>query len=509
MTIARTIMVQGTASSVGKSILVTALCRILRQDGYRVAPFKAQNMSLNSFVTTEGGEIGRAQAVQAEAACIAPSVYMNPILLKPEGDAKSQVIVSGKVWKTLEAGQYWRNRQPLLEVVQKSLDRLRTDYDVVVIEGAGSPAEINLKDQDIVNMRVAMMAGAPVLLVGDVDRGGVFAALVGTLHLLTPRERGYVKGLIVNRFRGDVSLLRPGVDKLEKMTGKPCLGVVPYLPRLGIAQEDSVYLDDRQRRKGRPDCLDIAVIWLPHISNYDDFDPLDRDDCAVRYVSAADDLGVPDVIIVPGTKTTISDLLYIRSSGLAQAIVERHRMGVAVIGICGGYQILGKTISDPGCVESGLREVEGLSLLDVETTFGPAKRTSQVRARVEIGHGLLGGLEGQELEGYEIHMGSTTKNSGACAFRIVHTPGGETDYEDGCVDSSGRVMGTYIHGLFNNENFTTGLLSALGRSKTATARRDTRAWRDQEYDRLALAVKQSLDMKQVYEILATGMESTS
>ena len=507
MTQAKTVMVQGTGSSVGKSMMVAALCRMLRQDGYRVAPFKAQNMSLNSFVTKEGGEIGRAQAVQAEAAGIEPTVHMNPILLKPESDCRSQVVVRGKPWKTSAAREYWRDTAQLLDVVAESLAHLRQHYDVVVIEGAGSPAEVNLREHEIVNMRVARLAGAPVLLVGDIDRGGVFASLVGTLELLTPEERRHVKGLIINKFRGDPALLMPGVEMVEKRTGKPCLGVVPYIPDLSVAQEDGVYLDDRPEKKVAVNSVDVAVICLPYMSNYDDFDPLGREGCSVRYVSTATELGLPDLIILPGTKTTIADLQQLRRSGIADAIVRRHRCGTPIIGICGGYQMLGQRISDPEHVESDEGEVAGLGLLDVYTVFEQEKRTIQVSAVVAGDSGVLAGLQGLGVEGYEIHQGSTIVVSGQPAFRIHRTPDGASDHCDGCLDNTGRVMGTYIHGLFNNEDFTVGLLTGLSGTKGNIARRDTVEWRQREYDRLADTVRSSLNMKAIYDIVSQGMNA--
>jgi adenosylcobyric acid synthase len=333
---AKTLMIQGTASSVGKSIIVAGLCRIFRQDGFKVAPFKAQNMALNSFVTREGGEIGRAQAVQAEAAGIEPSVHMNPVLLKPEADNRSQVIVLGKVAKNMKANQYYSYTPNLLKIIEDSLNRLLSTYDIVVIEGAGSPAEINLKEREIVNMRVAKMANAPVLLAGDIDRGGVFASIIGTLELLTRQERDLIKGFIINKFRGDLKLLKPGLDILEKRTGKPVLGVIPYLRDIGIAQEDSVYLEERQTSSVNG-TVDVAVIRLPHISNYDDFDPLEEQGCTVRYVSNISELGNPDLLILPGTKSTIADLIHLQQQGLAQAIIHRAQSGTPVIGICGAY----------------------------------------------------------------------------------------------------------------------------------------------------------------------------
>ena len=501
---AQTLMIQGTASSVGKSILVTALCRILRQDGYSVAPFKAQNMSLNSFVTREGGEIGRAQAVQAEAAGIEPSVDMNPVLLKPEADARSQLIIRGKLAKSLSANQYYNETPYLLKIVEDSLNRLRAVYDVVIIEGAGSPAEINLKAREIVNMRVARMASAPVLLVGDIDRGGVLASLVGTLELLDESERNYIKGFIINKFRGDLKLLQPGLDFLEQRTSKPVLGVVPYFRDIPIAQEDSVYLDERQEKPLSAD-LDVVVIRLPHISNYDDFDPLEEEGCRVRYVVSPVELGTPDLIILPGTKSTISDLAYLRQSGLAENILHQVKEGRPVVGICGGYQMLGKTLHDPEGVESALGSTPGLGLLDVVTTFIAEKTTTQVKACVVADWGLLGGMQGQEVAGYEIHMGQTRNYGNEAAFRILATPEGAVDYYDGALNARGTVLGTYMHGLFHNPGFLRVLLNSLRRHRGLPERWGGVADKEMQYDKLAELVRHSLDIAAVYNIMQQGM----
>jgi adenosylcobyric acid synthase (glutamine-hydrolysing) (EC 6.3.5.10) len=503
---AKTLMIQGTSSSVGKSIMVTALCRILRQDGLSVAPFKAQNMALNSFVTREGGEIGRAQAVQAEAAGIEPSVDMNPVLLKPEADAKSQVIVHGKVVRTISAGEYYHYTPYLLEIIEGSLNRLRSAYDVVVIEGAGSPAEINLKKREIVNMRIAKMAGAPVLLVGDIDRGGVFASLVGTLELLEENERNYIKGFIINKFRGDLRLLQSGLELLEKHTLKPVLGVVPYFRGITIAQEDSVYLEERIESPPSAE-LDIAVIHLPHISNYDDFDPLEEEGCRVRYVAHSSELDAPDLIILPGTKNTISDLSYLWRSGLAQSIIQQARNGVPVVGICGGYQMLGASLHDPDSVESAEESVLGLGLLDVMTTFVPEKATTQVKARVMVDQGLFEGMKGQELIGYEIHMGQTSSNGDMSAFYIFETPRGKVDYLDGMLNAEGTVLGTYLHGLFHNPDFRQSLLNSLRRRCGLPERWDgTMMEKEQHYNRLAELVRSSLDMTAIYKIVEEGVD---
>ena len=504
MALAKTLMIQGTASSVGKSVLATALCRILKQDGCHVAPFKSQNMALNSYVTAEGGEIGRAQAVQAEAAGIEPSVDFNPVLLKPQAGSLSQVIVLGKVDRTIPAAAYYRYTPRLLKVVSESLERLRAAYDIVVIEGAGSPAEINLKAREIVNMRVAKMANSPVLLVGDIDRGGVFAAFVGTLALLDEDERDHIKGFIINKFRGDLKLLEPGLKDLSRLTAKPVLGVVPYYRDIRIAQEDSVYLEERP--DGKPgDGLDIAVIRLPHIANYDDFDPLEEDGVPVRYVSHPRELGEPHLIILPGTKSTISDLEYLKRSGLARELIRRARQGTPLIGICGGYQMLGNQILDPLGVESQDTDVPGLGLLEVVTSFEPRKATRQVKGEVLGNHGLLEGMRGQIITGYEIHMGQTGGNGQESAFRISATPRGQTDYRDGTINSQGTVLGTYLHGLFNNTAFRQNLLKYLHRRNGLDEKPTViQTGQDERYDQLAEVVRSSLNMTQVYHIIERG-----
>jgi adenosylcobyric acid synthase len=504
MTKAKVIMVQGTASSVGKSVIVAALCRIFRQDGHKVAPFKAQNMALNSFITAEGGEIGRAQVVQAEAAGIAPTVDMNPVLLKPTSDSGCQVIVLGKVARNISARDYYQYTPSLLETVTAALERLRAVYDVVVIEGAGSPAEINLKDREIVNMRLAKIAGAPVLLVGDIDRGGVFASLVGTLELLDPDERELVRGFIINKFRGDVSLLRPALDFLEKRTDKSVLGVIPYFRDIRIAQEDSVYLDERQ--PGASGGLHIALIRLPHISNYDDFDPLEEEGVRVNYVNQRFELGNPHLILIPGTKSTVADLAYLRHSGLAASILARARAGTPVVGICGGYQMLGEKILDPHGVESPETEVAGLDLLPVVTEFLPEKYTRQVRGTVLADAGLLAGAAGLEIGGYEIHMGQTRGEGGVPAFRITGTPQGPADYADGVLDERGLVLGTYLHGLFSNDAFRQVFLNNVRRlAGLAESPGGITISRDREYDKLADLVRGSLDMAEVCRILEAGV----
>jgi adenosylcobyric acid synthase len=498
----RVVMVQGTSSSAGKSIMVTALCRILKQDGYSVAPFKSQNMSLNSFVTPEGGEIGRAQAVQAEAAGIPPSVHMNPVLLKPQGDSTSQVIVQGRVCRVSGASDYYKHNQDLLKPISESLARLRRRHEVVVIEGAGSPAEINLMEHEIANMRIAELAQAPVILVGDIDRGGVFASLTGTLQLLPPRHRKRVKGFVINKFRGDVSLLKPGLDYLENRCRRPVLGVIPYIRDVSIAQEDSVYLDERyyQAQAGKPD---ICIIKLPRISNFDDFDPLEPA-CNVRYITSAEQLGNPDLIILPGTKNTIGDLDFLRRRGIDKALVEKAHSGVPVIGICGGYQMMGRRLLDPSQVESEKTSANGLGLLDVDTEFACEKVTAQVKARVHAATGLFKGMQEIEVAGYEIHMGRSLRQAEQAAFDVMSSNGRRCHYADGAADAGGNIFGTYIHGLFNNAPFTRQFLHNLNASPTLRGTTYQPLDREKAYDRLAEVFRHSLDMQAVNNIIFGG-----
>jgi adenosylcobyric acid synthase len=496
-----------------------------------VTPFKAQNMALNSFVTREGHEMGRAQVVQAQAAGLEPHVDMNPVLLKPEQDARSQVVVMGKPWATLAAGKYYQRKSELWSVVTAALDRLRERYDLVVIEGAGSPAEINLRESDMVNMAVARYARAPVLLVGDIDRGGVFASLVGTMVLLEEEERRLIKGFVINKFRGDVALLHDGLTMLEERTGVPVLGVVPFIRDLQIAEEDSVALGEPLRRRcpelaeglrivlatGRfstgEDALglkavakpwqgcevDIAVVRLPRISNFDDLDALALEEgVQVRFVDSPDQLGYPQAIILPGTKSTIADLLWLRRVGLARAICELAENSIPVVGICGGYQMLGQTISDPNGVESAAGQVEGLGLLPVDTIFEEVKATYQARARIETDRGFFAEIEGQEIEGYEIHMGHS--RGGEPAFRLLGRGDQPVDVSDGAVDQRGQVFGTYLHGIFDNPNLRRAWLQSLGWDAAFSGLSMTEV-REQEYDRLAQQVRESLDMERVYQIV--------
>ena len=497
----KVIMIQGTASHVGKSVLVAALCRIFKQDGFTVAPFKAQNMALNSFVTPDGGEIGRAQAVQAEAAGIEPTVEMNPILLKPEADSQAQVVVMGRPRMSTAAVEYYQLKAKLWPSVTRALVKLRARYDILVIEGAGSPAEVNLVENDIVNMRVARFCKAPVLLVGDIDRGGIFASMLGTLLLLRPRELKLVKALVINKFRGDLSLFEPGLKFIEKKAGIPVAGVIPYFRDIQIAQEDSVSLDDIKARKA-DSRMDIAVIRLPHISNFDDFDPLDKESgVTVRYVSSAVSLKDPDLIIIPGSKTTISDLDWLKEKGLAEGIIKLHRQGTAVIGICGGYQMLGTSIYDYDHVESPAEQSDGLGLLPINTTFVPDKETHQAKGKIVADRGLLSELRDIPFEGYEIHMGRTEGSENNHAFKIEERSRKQCDHLDGCLDESGYVLGTYIHGLFHNTELRRGILKQIAQLKEQTISFSSDDHqRDAEYDKLAELVRRNLNMNLIYSI---------
>jgi adenosylcobyric acid synthase len=497
---APTLMVQGTASSVGKSLLVTALCRLFRRDGLRVAPFKSQNMALNSAVTLDGLEIGRAQAVQADAAGIPASVDMNPILLKPESDRRSQVVVLGKPIGSMTATEYHAHKPRLAEVIADALARLRAEHDLVVIEGAGSPAEINLKRHEIVNMHVARVADAPVLLVGDIDRGGVFAAFVGTLELLEPDERARIAAFIVNRFRGDLALLAPGLDMLTARTGKPVLGVVPHVANLRIADEDSLSLDHRASRRRPPsDQLDIAVVRLPRISNHDDVEALEHEaGVTVRFVDHPGDVIGADLVILPGSKNTASDLAWLRAAGLAEAITARAARGEPVLGVCGGCQMLGEVIEDPHGIESGEPRVVGLGVLPLATRFGRDKRTSQAVARVAAPSFLTAGdaLPGP-VAGYEIHMGLVEPTRPCrAAFAIEARNGRPATARDGAVADSGNVVGTMLHGVLDNDALRARLLAALRRRRDlpAPARAERIPTRQAEYDRLEAAVRASLDL---------------
>lgn len=503
------LMLLGTHSSAGKSLLAAAFCRILARKGYRVAPFKAQNMSNNAGVTPEGGEMGRAQIVQAEAAGILPHTDMNPVLLKPEANRRSQIVLNGRMHGHIHAANWFDLKQMLWTEVCTAYDRLAARYDVIVLEGAGSPAEINLKAGDIVNLRMARHAGAPCLLVGDIDRGGVFAALAGTMLLLEPEERQQIHGFLINKFRGDPALLGDGLTLLqEKAFGVPTLGVIPYIPDLRIADEDAVALDaplqtgptpnQNASKNGAPG-LEIAVIQLPHIANFDDFDPLRHEPgLRVRFVTRIDELGDPAAILLPGSKVTLSDLAWLRARGLAGAIQQRAASGTPVVGICGGYQMLGEQLVDPAGVEgpAGARAA-GLGLLPVVTTFCQQKQTHRARLRLAHPHVQPGML----VEGYEIHTGETVPSnraqSGAAAplGTLVERSGRAVEMADGAIGADGRIWGTYLHGIFHNHSFRCAWLETLGWQPSVG---ETLV---DEYDRLADAVEQALDWSSIVRLM--------
>ena len=497
---AKTIMVQGTCSNAGKSVLAAALCRIFRQDGYKTAPFKSQNMALNSFVTADGLEMGRAQAMQAEAAGILPDVRMNPILLKPTSDTGSQVIVNGRPVGTRTARAYWAEKQALRPVVQAAFDSLAAEHDVIVIEGAGSPAEINLKQDDIVNMGLARMTDSPVLLVGDIDRGGVFAQLYGTVMLLEEEERQRIKGLIINKFRGDKTILDPGVAMIEELCSIPVLGVTPYLD-VDLEDEDS--LGDHLLGSGQTGLADIAVIRLPRISNFTDFQPfLAIPEISVRYVGSLRELGKPDMIILPGTKSTMDDLLWLRREGLEAAIVRHASRGLPVLGICGGYQMMGMTLRDPLGAESSREFLRGMELLPVDTVFGEDKMRTRVKGTFGQLEGLLSPLSGKQVEGYEIHMGTTKPRKPGRYMAEVAEDRGDPKADGSCL---GCCYGTYLHGLFDGEGVASLtaeiLLKAKGIHYSPGETVSYREYKDSQYSRLAKELRKHLDMDRIYEIM--------
>lgn len=504
--IAKKVMFQGTSSHVGKSILTTAFCRILTQDGYNTAPFKAQNMALNSYVTRSGGEMGRSTVAQAEAAGVEPIVQMNPVLLKPTGNSCSQVILLGKSVGNYSASDYQNKySQQAWDSVKKSLDYMETHYDILVIEGAGSPAEVNLKKNDIVNMRIAKECQSPVFLIADIDRGGALASIVGTLELLDEEERKLVKGLVINKFRGDITLLEPALTFLEERTGIPVLGVIPYLDQLGIDDEDSVSLQDMPKDSVMRD-IHIAVIQTPKISNFTDFDAFTHEpDVNVRFVQQGDLIGNPDVIILPGSKNTTEDLLYLKHHGYAAEIKELADRGTPVIGICGGYQMLGEKVCDPLHVESDKDEVTGLGLLPYITTMQGEKNTYQVEFNCKNLPFLDMNFSAENLKGYEIHMGETVlTGSGQSLFNIVRRSNAPVDLQDGFINDKHHVFGTYCHGVFDNDHLRRSVINALRKRKglhPLDVKFKYREYKEAEFDRLAAIVRKHFDMKKFYEIL--------
>ena len=495
---AKAIMIQGTMSNAGKSLIAAALCRIFRQDGYSVAPFKSQNMALNSYITAEGLEMGRAQVMQAEAAGTEPSVLMNPILLKPTSDVGSQVIVNGEVVGNMRAMEYFRRKREFVPQIMNAFGQLSARHDIIVIEGAGSPAELNLKADDIVNMGMARLAKSPVLLVGDIDRGGVFAQLIGTVKLLEPSEQDMIKALIVNKFRGDRSIFRSGVEILEQRSGKPVAGVVPYV-HCDIEDEDSLSAKLENRAAG---LVDIAVIRLPRISNFTDLDVFSQyGGVSVRYAAKPEQLGKPDLIVIPGTKSTISDMMWLRSCGLEAALKKAASAGTLIFGICGGYQLLGDVVSDPENTEGG-GSVRGMELLRAKTVFTPEKRRSRTSGKFAQIEGAFAFLSGAEFSGYEIHMGRTEISGKPLISKLD----GTTDGTSG--GAYGNVCGCYVQGIFDSGEVSSRLVGELFRRKglefTGKAV-DRYAYKQSQYDLLADSVRESLDMELIYRILREGI----
>jgi len=501
--LAPVLMVVGTASSVGKSVLVTALCRIFAQDGVRVAPFKAQNMSNNAAVTPDGLEIGRAQAEQAAAAGLEPDVLMNPILLKPQGDRTSHVILNGQPAGTLTSADFLRRKRDFWPHVEHALHQLRQRYELVIVEGAGSPAEPNLQATDIVNMRVARHSDAVTLLVGDIDRGGVFAHFLGTIELIPPEDRALVAGLVINRFRGDPALLAPAIDVVKQRTGVPTFGVIPWIEHLGIADEDAVVLE---RIPGTPTSseqgeVDIAVIRLPRIANFDDIDPLLAEPgVRVCWVESTEALGIPDLIVIPGTRATIADLAWLRESGLATAIVARAEAGAHLIGICGGYQMLGTSLTDLEGIEAPRgTTVPGLGLLPLETSFHPTKHTRRVTGVIAANTGQWSAAAGIPVSGYEIHMGQTSAQPGVSLRGLIALDG----QSDGAVSEDGAIAGTYLHGLFHNDALRDHLLTSLGRPPS-TRTHVAQVAQQAAFDRLAATVRAHLDIERIKRLIETS-----
>jgi len=506
----KAIMIQGTGSSVGKSIIVTALCRIFYQDGFRVAPFKAQNMALNSFITKDGKEMGRAQVVQAEACGIEATVDMNPILMKPTSEVGSQIIVCGKPIGNMQAQEYRNYKSKLISVVKDSFLKLAHHYELIVIEGAGSPAEINLKEDDIVNMRMAQIADCPVLLVADIDKGGAFAGVVGTLELLTIKERNRIRGIIINKFRGDKEILQPGLNYLERKTKKPVLGIIPYFRDIQIEEEDSVN-SEKNRYYTQPELgkINIEVLYLPHISNFTDFDPLEREEgISLRYVKIGERSSAPDLLIIPGSKNTLDDLYYLKKSGYQKEISNRLKKGTVIVGICGGWQMLGRELYDPEHTESSREKIGGLGLINGVTTLKSKKITFQVRAHL-LPNPFFNIQD--ELVGYEIHTGETILSGDEKPlFKITQRGSIQTDINDGVVSKKGMVWGTYIHGIFDNSSFRRSFINFLKSKKGLMIsngvnqdRISYQEQKDREYDRLACLIRDNLDMDKIYHILGT------
>lgn len=485
-------MVVGTSSGAGKSITVTALCRVLTKDGYKVSPFKSQNMALNSFVTKSGLEMGRAQVVQAYACMIEPEAYMNPILLKPTTDRKIQIIVNGKSIGNMSGIEYGKFKTSLKPEIMKSYDYIRENYDISILEGAGSPVEINIKGEDIANMKMAEMADSPVILVADIDRGGVFASIYGTIMLMSEKERARVKGVIINKFRGDINILKSGLEEIEKLTGIPVIGVMPYT-NVDIEDEDSV--TERFKRLQKKKGINISVIKLKHISNFTDIDALRMvEDINIKYINSVDEMGEEDIIIIPGTKNTIDDLKELKDNGIATEIIKASKNGKVIIGICGGFQMLGEKIKDPYGIESEIKEIPGLGLLELETVMEKEKNTTQYEGKLSNCTGLLEGLEGEEIKGYEIHQGVTFGNESKVndEDRIVTVVKGE------------NIFATYLHGIFENEKITRNILNKVRAKKGIELQMKGITfdeYREQQLDKLEKIFRENVDIDKIYEIL--------
>lgn len=485
-------MVVGTSSGAGKSITVTALCRVLTKDGYKVSPFKSQNMALNSFVTKSGLEMGRAQVVQAYACMIEPEAYMNPILLKPTTDRKIQIIVNGKSIGNMSGIEYGKFKTSLKPEIMKSYDYIKENYDISILEGAGSPVEINIKGEDIANMKMAEMADSPVILVADIDRGGVFASIYGTIMLMSEKERARVKGVIINKFRGDINILKSGLEEIEKLTGVPVIGVMPYT-NVDIEDEDSV--TERFKRLQKKKGINISVIKLKHISNFTDIDALRMvEDINIKYINSVDEMGEEDIIIIPGTKNTIDDLKELKDNGIATEIIKASKNGKVIIGICGGFQMLGEKIKDPYGIESEIKEIPGLGLLELETVMEKEKNTTQYEGKLSNCTGLLEGLEGEKIKGYEIHQGVTFGNESKVndEDRIVTVVKGE------------NIFATYLHGIFDNEKITRNILNKVRAKKGIELQMKGITfdeYREQQLDKLEKIFRENVDIDKIYEIL--------
>jgi len=496
-------MVLGTGSSVGKSVITAGLCRVLKNRGMKVAPFKSQNMALNSYITKNGKEMGRAQVVQAEAAKIEPDVRMNPILLKPSADKMAQVIINGKVFKNMTAVEYDAFKPELKNKIKAIYEDLSNDNDVIILEGAGSPAEINLRENDIVNMGMAEISNSPAILVGDIDKGGVFASLYGTYELLSSEEKKRIKGVIINKFRGDVKLLEPGLRQLEDLINIPVLGVLPYFD-IQIEDEDSV--SDRFRRISTKGEITVEVLYLPHVSNFTDFNIFETfEDVNLNYIMPGEHISNPDLLIIPGSKNTIEDLIYLRNSGLEEQILRAGRKGATIFGVCGGYQMLGNSLKDPYHTESNVEEVNGLGLLDIDTVFEKEKTTTQVEGFIKE--------TGKKIKGYEIHMGKTyLKDTVTPYLTITNKLGEEVAIEDGAINKNKQVIGTYVHGIFDDLEYTREFINELRLKKGLKEINEKNietyeAFKNAEYERLAKLLEENLDIDKILEIIEKGMQN--